>query len=257
MEHPSSLVVQNLELKYSESVAFSKVNFQVPSVGVSAIVGPSGSGKTSILYCLNRLIENVSEASVSGDILWKEESVFSKNCSVKQLRQSIGMIFQRPNPFPVSIYKNISMVLEEHYTLSKKEISAEVERVLSEVGLWEEVKNRLKSSALKLSGGQQQRLCIARALALKPRVLLMDEPTSSLDPIATQRVEELILHLKKSIALVLVTHNLAQAKRISDEMVVLWNQGQGGYVLEQGSTEAIFRQPTHPITADYIEGRVC
>lgn len=218
-----------------------------------ALIGPSGCGKTSFLTCLNRLIELTPNCKVSGRILLEDRDVLALD--VIALRRQVGMLFQKPNPFPLSIMRNIEFPLREHGVRSRDEIDRIVEDVLRDVGLWDEVKDRLKAPALSLSGGQQQRLCLARALALKPKVFLMDEPCSALDPLSSEVVEDLLANLRGRYTVLVVTHNLAQAKRIADEVALFWLVDGAGQLIEFGSVAQIFASPQHTLTAAYVSGR--
>jgi len=218
------------------------------------MVGPSGCGKTSFLYCLNRLTDLIPGCRISGKINIDTVDILGSHIDVLELRRRIGMVFQRPNPFPVSIWKNLEFPLREHGVRDKGEIRTRIEGVLKGVGLWDEVKGRLHTSALALSGGQQQRLCIARALVLKPEVLLMDEPCSALDPISSGIVEDLIAGLKGKYTVLIVTHNLAQARRIADDVAVFWLQEGSGRLIEYGPKDQIFASPREELTAAYLNG---
>jgi phosphate transport system ATP-binding protein len=216
-----------------------------------ALIGPSGCGKTTFLRTLNRMNDLIPSVRVSGQILLDGEDVYGRACDVIRLRKRVGMVFQKPNPFPKSIYDNIAYGPAVHGEKSRERIDGAVERCLKEAALWDEVKDRLKSSALGLSGGQQQRLCIARCLAVEPEVLLMDEPTSALDPVATLRIEELMTELAKRYTIVIVTHNMQQAGRISDSTAFFLN----GEIIEENDTETFFSRPKDPKTEAYITGR--
>lgn len=245
---------EGLSVNYGKRTALRDISLTVPQGHVTAIVGPSGCGKSSFLHALNRMTDLIPGASTSGRIIIDDQDVLSRDCDVSLLRRQVGMIFQKPNPFPLSIRQNIQIALKEHGQPTRGDLEAITQQVLESTGLWGEVKDRLHHSALKLSGGQQQRLCIARALALKPRYLLLDEPCSALDPIASARVEELIASLKREYTLLIVTHNLAQARRISDDLAVFWMQDDAGFMVETGPTNKVFSTPTNPITAAYLSG---
>ena len=253
MRNPPSMQTERLSLDYANKPAFKDVSLQIKSGCITALIGPSGCGKTSFLTCLNRLVEQERGCKVSGRILLENQDV--QALDVISLRRRVGMLFQKPNPFPLSIIRNIEFPLREHGVRSREEIDRRVEDVLRDVGLWDEVKDRLKTSALSLSGGQQQRLCLARALALKPEVLLMDEPCSALDPISSQVVEDLIASLRGRYTVLVVTHNLAQAKRIADNVALFWVADGAGQLIEFGSVAQIFESPQHPLTAAYVSGR--
>jgi len=245
---------EGLALKYGEKAAFKNVAISIPAGCITALVGPSGCGKTSFLNCLNRLTDLIPGARVSGSIRFDGMDVLSPDTDVIRLRHRIGMIFQKPNPFPLSIWRNLELPLREHGLRDTGAIAQSIEDALRAVGLWDEVKDRLKAPALALSGGQQQRLCIARALTLKPEVLLMDEPCSALDPLSSGVVEDLIAGLRRRYTVVIVTHNLAQCRRISDYTAVFWVQDGCGRLIESGPTQKVFGQPKDPLTAAYMTG---
>ena len=245
--------VKNLALFYDNTPIFRPLNLTLKAGAINAIIGPSGCGKTSFLNCLNRLIELDEGAKLSGKIQIGETDI--QSIPVWQLRRRVGMLFQRPSPFPLSIYKNLAFPLQEHGIKAKADRDRIIEQSLRDVGLWDEVKDRLKCSALQLSGGQQQRLCLARAIALKPEVLLMDEPCSALDPISSEVIESLIERLKGLYTIVIVTHNLAQARRIADQVAVFWHHQGVGELIEAGETHQIFNHPQHPSTRAYINGQ--
>lgn len=246
--------VKSISIEYGTQTAIRNASLSVSKGSLTAIVGPSGCGKSSFLSAINRMTDLIPHAKVTGQILIDNFDINSSSFSPTQLRKKIGMIFQKPNPFPMSIQKNIQLALIEHGTKNKIELAKIIQRVLEDVGLWDEVKNRLDSPALNLSGGQQQRLCIARSLALEPEILLLDEPCSALDPIASSHVEALIQRLKGHYTMIVVTHNLAQAKRIADNIAVFWFRDGAGEIIEQGSTEEIFNAPQNPTTAAYLSG---
>lgn len=251
--NPPPIQTERLSLNYANKPAFKDVSLSIKSGGITALIGPSGCGKTSFLTCLNRLVELTPNSKVSGRILLGERDVFALDAIA--LRRRVGMLFQKPNPFPLSIMRNIEFPLREHGVRNRDEIDRRVENVLRDVGLWDEVKDRLKTPALSLSGGQQQRLCLARALALKPEVLLMDEPCSALDPISSEVVEDLIANLRDRYTVLVVTHNLAQAKRIADEVALFWLADGAGQLIESGTVAQIFESPQHALTAAYVTGR--
>lgn len=238
----------------SSQVAIRDVSLSVPQGKVLAIVGPSGCGKSSFLSALNRMTDLEQNARVSGDVFVDCCNIHDRSRSPVELRRCVGMIFQKPNPFPMSIEKNIRMPLREHGIRESTKLTEITEQVLHDVGLWEEVKDRLKQSALTLSGGQQQRLCIARALALKPQVLLMDEPCSALDPIASAKVESLIHALRGKYTILIVTHNLAQARRLADRVAVFWVRDGAGEVIEEGKSQDVFQNPKNQLAAEYLSG---
>lgn len=252
----SSPLIQThqLSLHYGSQPAFKGVTLPIVAGEITALVGPSGCGKSSFLSCLNRLTDLIPNCRVSGRIQWGTQNILDPKLDTQLLRRRVGAIFQRPNPFPLSIWKNIAFPLREHGIKDRETIDAIAETVLQDVGLWDEVKDRLKDSALTLSGGQQQRLCIARTLALQPEVLLLDEPCSALDPIASGIVEDLIVRLRQHYTLLIVTHNLAQAKRIADTVAFFWMKEDSGRLIEYGKTQQIFESPQNPLTAAYVNG---
>ena len=242
--------IRNLVLHYGAFCALKGVDMDVAEHGITALIGPSGCGKSTLLKTLNRMNDLVEGCRIEGKVLLDGEDIYGK-LDVNHLRKRVGMVFQKPNPFPMSIYDNIAYGPRTHGVRSRVKLDEIVERSLRSAAIWDEVKDRLKASALGLSGGQQQRLCIARALAVEPEVLLMDEPTSALDPISTSRVEELALQLKKDYTIVMVTHNMQQAARISDKTAFFLL----GEMVEFGTTERIFSMPKDKRTEDYITGR--
>ncbi|MEO0948948.1 MAG: phosphate ABC transporter ATP-binding protein [Cyanobacteria bacterium J06641_5] len=248
------LKIDNLCLSYGRQLAFEDVSLPIHTGQITAIVGPSGCGKSSFLSCLNRMSDLIPNCQVSGAINLDDVDITSPQTDTLLLRRRIGMIFQKPNPFPLSIWENLALPLREHGVRKLSQLDMVIEAVLQDVGLWAEVKDRLHSSALRLSGGQQQRLCIARAIVLQPEILLLDEPCSALDPIASGVVEDLIVRLRPRYTQVIVTHNLAQARRIADRVAVFWVQGGAGRLIEFGPTEQIFSAPCHELTAAYISG---
>jgi phosphate transport system ATP-binding protein len=246
---------ENISLCYKAKKVLDHVSFTVPAGQIMALVGPSGCGKTSFLSCINRLTDYAECCSVAGKLLVGDLDVLDRRVDLLSLRRQVGTIFQRPNPFPFSIWKNLEFPLKEHGVKNKAELAERIQGALEEVGLWNEVKDRLHGSALQLSGGQQQRLCIARAIVLKPKALLMDEPCSALDPVSSRVVEELIEHLRGRYTTIVVTHNLAQARRIADQVAVFWVVESCGEVIEVGPTKVVFDSPRHPLTAAYVSGR--
>ena len=245
------MTVNDLCLWYGQSQALKDVNINIPEKSVTALIGPSGCGKSTFLKTLNRMNDLIPGVRVTGEVCYQGQDIFASSVDVNQLRKEIGMVFQKPNPFPMSIYDNIAYGPRTHGVCSKVKLDDIVEQALRRAAIWDEVKDRLKKSALGLSGGQQQRLCIARALAVEPQVLLMDEPTSALDPISTSRIEELAIELKDRYTIVIVTHNMQQAARISDRTAFFLL----GELVECGDTEQIFAQPRDKRTEDYITGR--
>ena len=246
--------VEQLSLHYGQKPAFHDVTLSINKECITALVGPSGCGKTSFLTSLNRLTDIIPGCRLSGRIRLDNLDVLAPHTDVIQLRRRVGMIFQKPNPFPLSILKNLEFPLREHGIKEREQVGTCIETVLRDVGLWEEVKDRLHSPALALSGGQQQRLCMARALVLSPDVLLMDEPCSALDPLSSGIVEDLIVSLRSRYTVVIVTHNLAQARRIADYAALLWIQNGAGRLIEAGTAKQIFEEPRDPLTAAYVSG---
>ena len=251
MESPIILQTNRLKLYYGAFEALKGIDMQIPEKQITAFIGPSGCGKSTFLKTLNRMNDLVPGVRIEGEVLYNGRDIFSKEVDVTWLRKKIGMVFQKPNPFPMSIYDNIAYGPRLHGTHSKAELNDLVEKSLRGAALWDEVKDRLKKSALGLSGGQQQRMCIARALAVEPDMLLMDEPTSALDPASTMRIEELRASLKESYTVVIVTHNMQQAARISDKCAFFLV----GDLIEFGETEQVFSMPKDKRTEDYITGR--
>ncbi|GLC88631.1 phosphate ABC transporter ATP-binding protein PstB [Lysinibacillus piscis] len=242
---------RNLNLWYGDHHGLKDINLSVYENEVTAIIGPSGCGKSTYLKTLNRMVELVPSVRTSGEILYRERNILDKNYTVEELRTRVGMVFQKPNPFPKSIYDNIAYGPRIHGIKNKKILDEIVEKSLRGAAIWDEVKDRLNQNAYGLSGGQQQRICMARCLAIEPDVILMDEPTSALDPISTLKVEELVQELKKDYSIVIVTHNMQQAARISDRTAFFLN----GEVVEYDQTDIIFQTPNDQRTEDYISGR--
>ncbi|MCZ8534801.1 phosphate ABC transporter ATP-binding protein PstB [Psychrobacillus psychrodurans] len=249
----SSIVydTQKLNLWYGNHHALKNIDLQIKENEVTAIIGPSGCGKSTYIKTLNRMVELVPTVKTSGEILYRERNIFDANYGVEELRTKVGMVFQKPNPFPKSIYDNIAYGPRIHGIRNKKVLDEIVEKSLRGAAIWDEVKDRLTTNAYSLSGGQQQRICIARCLAIEPDVILMDEPTSALDPISTLKVEELIQELKEDYSIIIVTHNMQQAARISDKTAFFLN----GEVVEFDATDVIFSTPEDKRTEDYISGR--
>lgn len=245
---------EGLKVFYGTQLALNNVDLHIEVGQVTAIVGPSGCGKSSFLSAINRMTDMLPGASVQGKVFFDCCDINAPGYKVTDLRKCVGMIFQRPNPFPMSIEKNIQLALKEHGMRDRTKLQQVTEQVLRDVGLWDEVKDRLGRSALQLSGGQQQRLCIARAIALRPKVLLMDEPCSALDPKASAKVEELILRLRGGYSIAIVTHNLAQARRIADRVAVFWTKDGVGEVIQQGSVADIFENSPNATVRDYVSG---
>ena len=245
------LQVKDLDLWYGAHQALHSVSMDIPEKSITAFIGPSGCGKSTFLKTLNRMNVLVPGVKITGEVRYRGEDIYAPGTDVCRLRREIGMVFQKPNPFPMSIYDNIAYGPRTHGIRSKARLDELVERSLRGAAIWDEVKDRLKKNALGLSGGQQQRLCIARALAVEPAVLLMDEPTSALDPISTSRIEELTMELKERYTIVIVTHNMQQAVRISDRTAFFLL----GELVEYGATEQVFSAPAEKRTEDYITGR--
>ncbi len=242
---------ENLNLYYGDHQALKNINMDIRQNRVTALIGPSGCGKSSFLRCLNRMNDLIENIKIEGNIKYKGEDIYRKEVDVTEIRREIGMVFQKPNPFPMSIYDNVAYGVRVAGIKNKARLNEIVERALIDSALWDEVKDCLKKNALSLSGGQQQRLCIARALAVQPNVLLMDEPTSALDPISTAKIEELILKLKEKYTIIIVTHNMQQALRISDYTAFFLL----GELIEYDKTEILFSKPQNKKTEDYITGR--
>ena len=245
------MTAKNLNLWYGETHALKNVNITIPEKSITAFIGPSGCGKSTFLKTLNRMNDLIPSVKITGEVCYNGQNIYDNSVDVNELRREIGMVFQKPNPFPMSIYDNIAYGPRTHGIKSKVKLDEIVEQSLRDAAIWDEVKDRLKKNALGMSGGQQQRLCIARALAVKPKILLMDEPTSALDPISTSRIEELAIELKKCYTIVIVTHNMQQAVRISDNTAFFLL----GELIEYSETEKLFSQPTDKRTEDYITGR--
>jgi phosphate transport system ATP-binding protein len=248
------ICVKDLEVRYKQRIALNDISIGIDACSITALIGPSGCGKTSFLNCLNRLTDSVPDCQVKGSIHIAGTDVMSPKTNLIQLRRQVGMIFQKPNPFPFSIWKNLDLTLRQHGYRNNQIRSEKTEGALRAVGLWDEVKDHLHDSALSLSGGQQQRLCIARAIVLEPEVMLFDEPCSALDPISMRVVEELIHGLRHKFTIVIVTHNLAQARRIADATAVFWTRNGSGCLIEHGPTANIFASPQNQITAAYLSG---
>lgn len=245
------MTVKDLCLWYGNTQALKDINIEIEERSITALIGPSGCGKSTFLKSLNRMNDLIAGVRITGEVYYRNHNIFEASVDVNELRRSIGMVFQKPNPFPMSIYDNIAYGPRTHGIKNRAKLDDIVEHSLRGAAIWDEVKDRLKKSALGLSGGQQQRLCIARALAVEPDVLLMDEPTSALDPISTSKIEELAMELKEKYAIVIVTHNMQQAVRISDNTAFFLL----GDLIEYGNTEKMFEQPKDRRTEDYITGR--
>lgn len=245
------MTARQLNLWYDTTHALKNINISIPEKSITAFIGPSGCGKSTFLKTLNRMNDLIPSVKIKGEICYNGQNIYDSNVDVNELRREIGMVFQKPNPFPMSIYDNIAYGPRTHGIKNKSALDEIVEKSLRDAAIWDEVKDRLKKNALGMSGGQQQRLCIARALAVKPKILLMDEPTSALDPISTLRIEELAIELKKSYTIIMVTHNMQQALRISDNTAFFLL----GELIEYSETDKLFSQPADTRTEDYITGR--
>lgn len=245
------ITVKDLCLWYGEHQALKNIDSEIPENSITAFIGPSGCGKSTFLKTLNRMNDLISGVKITGEVFYDGRDIYSKQVDVNALRKEIGMVFQKPNPFPMSIFDNVAYGPRTHGTTGRAELEEIVERALRQAAIWDEVKDRMKKNALALSGGQQQRLCIARALAVQPKVLLMDEPTSALDPISTSRIEELVMELKEKYTILMVTHNMQQAVRVSDYTAFFLL----GELIEFEKTDSIFSQPQDKRTEDYITGR--
>ncbi|MFP4160348.1 MAG: phosphate ABC transporter ATP-binding protein PstB [Desulfobacterales bacterium] len=251
MAEQAKFQIKNLNFYYGDFRALEEVNLELQANQVSALIGPSGCGKSSFLRCLNRMNDLIPTARAEGEILLEGQDIYSPSIDVVNLRRRVGMVFQKPNPFPKTVFDNVAYGLRVNGIKDKRLLREKVEWNLKQAALWDEIKDRLNQSALGLSGGQQQRLCIARALAVEPEVLLMDEPASALDPIATQKIEDLIHDLKKKYTIIIVTHNMQQAARVSDITAFFYM----GRIIEVGDTETLFTRPKLKQTEDYITGR--
>jgi len=247
----AALTVRDLRLKYGEKEALHGIDMIIPQKRVTAFIGPSGCGKSTLLRCFNRMNDLIDDCHISGEILLDDQNIYKKDVDVADLRRRVGMVFQKPNPFPKSIYENVAYGLRIQGIKKKRQIDETVEWALRSAALWNEVKDRLHESALGMSGGQQQRLVIARTIAVKPEVLLLDEPASALDPISTLKIEELIHELKNDFTIAIVTHNMQQAARVSDYTAFMYM----GDMIEFGDTDQVFTNPTKKQTEDYITGR--
>ncbi|WP_177916912.1 phosphate ABC transporter ATP-binding protein PstB [uncultured Eubacterium sp.] len=245
------ILTRDLNLMYGENQALNNINIDIKQKSITALIGPSGCGKSTFLRTLNRMNDLIDGVKITGTVEYNGKNIFDKDVDVNELRRDIGMVFQKPNPFPMSIYDNIAYGPRTHGIKNRTKLDEIVEQALRDAAIWDEVKDRLKKNALGLSGGQQQRICIARALAVKPKVLLMDEPTSALDPISTMKIEELSLKLKEQYTIIMVTHNMQQALRISDATAFFLL----GELIEYADTEKIFSNPCDKRTEDYITGR--
>jgi phosphate transport system ATP-binding protein len=243
--------VKNLNLYYGKNQALKNINIDITAKSITAIIGPSGCGKSTFLKCLDRMNDLVTGARVEGELNYKGKNIYDRDVDVVELRKNIGMVFQKPNPFPMSVYDNVAYGPRVHGIKDKKKLEEIVEKSLKQAALWDELSDRLRDSAMSLSGGQQQRLCIARCLAVEPEVLLMDEPCSALDPIATSKIEDLMQKLKERYTIIIVTHNMQQAARVSEKTAFFLM----GELIEYGVTKEIFEAPSDKRTEDYITGR--
>lgn len=247
----NKIIIKNMNLYYGDFHALKNLNLNIDANKITAFIGPSGCGKSTLLKSLNRMNDLVENCTITGDIRLDDRDIYSKDFDVNILRKQVGMVFQKPNPFPMSIYDNIAYGPRTHGIKNKSKLDEIVEKSLRGAAIWDEVKNDLKKNALRISGGQQQRICIARALAVEPEVLLMDEPTSALDPISTSKIEDLVQELKNDYTIIIVTHNMQQATRISDKTAFFLH----GEIIEYNDTEELFTVPKNKKTEDYITGR--
>ncbi len=249
-KHMNNIIIKNLSLMYGKKQVLKKINQEIEEKKITAIIGPSGCGKSSLLRCINRMNELIPDSKVEGEILFHKKNIYAGDTDVTEIRRKIGMVFQKPNPFPKSIFDNVAYGLRINGIKDKRKIAETVETTLQDCGLLKEVKDRLYTPAMELSGGQQQRLCIARALAIEPEIILMDEPCSALDPSSTFKIEELMMKLKKRYTVIIVTHNMQQAARASDITGFLYM----GELIEYGETKTLFTNPKEKLTEDYISG---
>lgn len=248
----TNIIVKGLNVHFERTHALKNVNMTIEERKITAIIGPSGCGKSTFVRCLNRMNDIIPTARVAGEVVVDGDDIYAPKVDVTEVRKKIGMVFQRPNPFPKSVYENIAYAPRIHGARGKKELDPIVERSLRRAALWDEVKDRLTKSAYDLSGGQQQRLCIARALAIEPKIILFDEPCSALDPIATAKIEDLLVDLKKDYTVVIVTHNMQQAARVADSTAFFYM----GELIEYGDTKTMFERPEKELTEQYITGRM-
>ncbi|MEQ7922610.1 phosphate ABC transporter ATP-binding protein PstB [Xanthomonas sp. WHRI 1810A] len=250
-DEKTKIQVRGLEFFYGDNKSLKSIDMNIPEKRITAIIGPSGCGKSTLLRVFNRIYSMYPKQEARGEVLLNGENILAPSYSMNRLRSNVGMVFQKPVPFPMSIFENIAYAVRHHEKLSRREMEERVEQALRGAALWDEVKDKLKQSAQSLSGGQQQRLCIARTIALRPQVLLLDEPTSALDPISTGRIEQLITELKEQFTVIIVTHNMQQAARCSDYTAFMFM----GELIEHGDTDTIFTKPSKTQTEDYITGR--
>ena len=255
-DHKTKITAENINLYYGDFQALRDISMQIPECAITSLIGPSGCGKSSFLRIFNRMNDLIKNTRITGDVKLDDTDIYARDIDVVELRKKVGMVFQKPNPFPMSIYENIAFGPKRHGVKNRTEIEEIVEKSLKQAALWDDVKDKLKQSALALSGGQQQRLCIARVLAVEPEVILMDEPCSALDPIATLRIEDLMRNLAKDYTIVIVTHNMQQAARVSDlAAFLMMEEDRAGVLVEYGNTSDIFTNPKDKRTEDYITGR--
>ncbi len=255
MDREPVICIESVGVRYGQAEALRNVTMPIYRGCITAIVGPSGCGKSTFLNCLNRMTDMIEGCQVAGRIRIDDAQIIGRRIDLLALRRRVGMIFQKPNPFPLSIRSNLTFPLKEHGVRGRRRREARARRALEQVGLWKEVRDRLDEPALALSGGQQQRLCLARALVLEPRILLLDEPCSALDPMASAVVEDLIGSLRGRYTVVIVTHNLAQARRVADDLAVFWKVDGAGTVIERGPASQVFASPKHELAAAYVSGR--
>jgi phosphate transport system ATP-binding protein len=250
------LEIRNLHFSYGENLALKNIDMKIFRNRITALIGPSGCGKSTFLRCLNRMNDLIPGTRVEGEVLLNGKNIYDRDIDPVRLRRNVGMVFQQPNPFPKSIFENVAYGPKMHGVRNRTALREIAERSLQQAALWEEVDGRLQTGALSLSGGQQQRLCIARTIAVEPEIILMDEPASALDPIATMKIEELMRHLAERYTIVIVTHNMQQASRVSDYTAFFMvDENRSGYLVEYGETQKLFIQPQHKQTEDYISGR--
>jgi len=253
---PTILEIRNLHFYYGENLALKDINMRIYRNRITALIGPSGCGKSTFLRCLNRMNDLIPNTRVEGDVLLHGRNIYDRDIDPVRLRRNVGMVFQQPNPFPKSIYENVAYGPKMYGVRNRTALREVAEKSLQQAALWDEVAARLQVSALSLSGGQQQRLCIARTIAVEPEIILMDEPASALDPIATMKIEELMRHLAETYTIIIVTHNMQQASRVSDYTAFFMvDENRSGYMVEYGKTQDIFIQPKNKQTEDYISGR--
>jgi len=255
-DHATKITAENINLYYGDFQALRDINMEIPERAITSLIGPSGCGKSSFLRIFNRMNDLIKNARITGDVKLDDIDIYAREIDVVELRKKVGMVFQKPNPFPMSIYENIAYGPKRHGIKNRADIEEIVEKSLKQAALWDDVKDKLKQSALALSGGQQQRLCIARVLAVEPEVILMDEPCSALDPIATLKIEDLMRSLAKDYTIIIVTHNMQQAARVSDlAAFLMMEEDKAGVLVEYGNTSELFTNPKDKRTEGYITGR--